>query len=371
MMRGDELYPDDMMMIQDVLENSEDYASVYFVAKSYLKSMGRRGLAHQFDKWQYWERYDLKHYEAVLEFIEENKTQPFYLFFHTFDVHGPYLPPSPFHRKFVFDEFFGEEVVEVPVQEKDFMDSQIILPERGVAPGFLEAMKSNDARYIISQYDGTIAYTDAMVGKVLDSLENNGLLDRTIVLIMSDHGESMAEHDLFFAHTSYYEQVNRIPFLMYVPNTNPRTIPGQIQLEDVFPTICDLFGLSIPPSVEGVSFLPLLTGERESVRDYTYSLGVHYGTIRGDFKDSCWKLVLPGGTDKKGRQLSEPFLFNLTDDPEEMKNFYGTGLEVEDFLKAKYREWRSRPVGESKSGDYEKADFDEEALEALRNFGYL
>ena len=156
---------------------------------------------------------------------------------------------------------------------------------------------------------------DIQVGRVLKQLETSGELANTYVIYTSDHGMAIGRHGLQ-GKQNLYEHTWRVPFIVRGPGIEPGSRAlGNIYLLDVLTTLCDLAGIAAPPLSEGVSFVPVLKGKQNSIRDIlfgTYSGGTTPGmrcVKKGD-----WKLVKFDVLDGKVRETQ---LFNLAENPSE------------------------------------------------------
>ncbi len=113
-------------------------------------------------------------------------------------------------------------------------------------------------RELIHGYWACVSFLDAQIGRILDTLDTLGMDDDTVVLFVSDHGWQLGEHKLW-SKCSNYEEAARVPFMIAAPGiTNGAKTDALTELVDIYPTVCDLTGLSIPEHVEGKSMLPLL-----------------------------------------------------------------------------------------------------------------
>jgi arylsulfatase A-like enzyme len=163
---------------------------------------------------------------------------PFFAFVHLYDVHAPYAPhrpgetPSPFFER--------------------------------LAPGARVALLDDPAqtRHLIDLYDGEVAYVDSLLGPFLERVRALGVLERTLVVVTSDHGESLGEHDVFADHVGPHRVEIHVPLFIRLPNgrLGATRVAGPAQLQDLPATIRDLLGLSI--AVPGVSLANALkTGQ--------------------------------------------------------------------------------------------------------------
>jgi len=156
---------------------------------------------------------------------------------------------------------------------------------------------------------------DIQIGTVLDKLEEMGELDNTYVIFTADHGISVGRHGLV-GKQNLYEHTWRVPFIVRGPGIKAGSrAPGNIYLMDVLPTLCDLAGIEPAETMDGLSFKPVLLGERETVRDVMY--GVYCGGTKPGMrsvKKGEWKLIKYDVLDGEVRETQ---LFNLNENPDE------------------------------------------------------
>lgn len=145
---------------------------------------------------------------------------PFFLWVHFFDAHAPYSPP-PEHAA--------------------------LFPPLGDESGDAER----------AAYDAEIHFADAQLGKILDYLEGAGLLDDTLLIVAGDHGEGLGDHGWWRHGPVVYEEAVRVPLLVHWPSTIPggRTVEAPVALVDLAPTVLDLVGVKVPPSMGGARSL--------------------------------------------------------------------------------------------------------------------
>ena len=121
-------------------------------------------------------------------------------------------------------------------------------------------------------YLASVSFIDAQVGLLLDEMEKLGVADETIVVLWSDHGWKLGEHNSWCKQTNY-EIDARVPLIVYQPDAkgNGRASPSLVELVDLFPTLCDLAGISIPRGLEGTSLKPVLEEPDHSVKEAAFS----------------------------------------------------------------------------------------------------
>lgn len=156
---------------------------------------------------------------------------------------------------------------------------------------------------------------DQQIGRIVARLESMGALENTYVIFTSDHGMSVGRHGLM-GKQNLYEHTWRVPFIVRGPGIQGGTrAPGNSYLMDVLPTLCDLAGIPVPPTVEGLSIRSVLEGEAPTVRDVLY--GVYAGGKRPGIravKQGDWKLIRYSATDGT---VGRTQLFNLRENPRE------------------------------------------------------
>ncbi|MBK8232298.1 MAG: sulfatase [Candidatus Eisenbacteria bacterium] len=160
--------------------------------------------------------------------IERASPRPFFAFVHMWDPHLDYDPPPPFDTLFSPDEARAES-----------LSARTAV---AVAPGVL----ARD----IALYDGEIRYTDLHVGMMIDLLESHGQLDRTLIVVTSDHGDEFYEHGQTGHRKNLYDETLLVPLLLRYPPAVPsgHLVEQQVRLMDVAPTILGLARVTTPPT---------------------------------------------------------------------------------------------------------------------------
>ncbi|MGE3780064.1 MAG: sulfatase [Pirellulaceae bacterium] len=180
-------------------------------------------------------------------------SQPFFL---AVGFHRPHLPlvaPAKYFDRYPFAD------IRLPDEPADD-EVDIPLPARnGAVPGYALSASPEQRRAAIRGYLAATSYMDAQAGRVLESLDQLGLANKTIVVFASDHGWHLGEHGLWHKR-SLFEESARVPVLVHLPGAkgNGQRSQSLIELLDIFPTLCDLAGLPAPPQLQGQSLRPLL-----------------------------------------------------------------------------------------------------------------
>jgi arylsulfatase A-like enzyme len=178
-------------------------------------------------------------------------------------------------------------------------------------------------------YDGEVAYLDHHTGRLFDWLESAGLMDDTMIVIMADHGESHGERGMYKHSIQLYNEQMHVPFIIYMPNLEPRRISDYVTTVDLSPTILNAVGLEHPKECAGVSLLPLMRGEPFThppvYGEQTFSYVSQYvgpeQTVHGETKK--YMVITQDGYKLIFNRNPYSFeLFNLRSDPREERNLY-------------------------------------------------
>jgi arylsulfatase A-like enzyme len=237
--------------------------------------------------------------------------KPFFLFLRHMDPHSPYLPPQPFERIFYGrDEFDPENNSLEPVLSfKPFRDY--------FASWFPPGVRDKD--YIIAQYDGALAYMDACIQNLFTLIADLGLEEDTLVVIDSDHGETLYDHECWFDHHGLYDCTLTVPLIFRFPGRVPEgaRFDHYCQLKDVTPTILDLMGIETDIAFDGRSLVPLMRGEWREPEPEFYITECTWMRKHG-WRTPEWKLIVALEPDMHFKPPVE--LYNLIKDPGENHN---------------------------------------------------
>jgi choline-sulfatase len=207
----------------------------------------------------------------ALEWLDQQKGGPFFLWLHLWDAHDPYNPPEPFRSRF---------------------------PN---AP-----------------YNGGIAYVDDVVGKLLDHLRSRGLYDNALIVVAADHGESLGDHGELTHSIFLYEATIHVPLLFKLPGNRlaGRRVNAVASLVDLAPTVLDGLSQTPPPTMQGHSLLPLIGNPHPENRP-SLATGDHSERSFG------WSALVAL---RVGNQLyvhaPRPELYDLATDPDAKTNLY-------------------------------------------------
>lgn len=243
------------------------------------------------------------------------------------DPHHPFAPPSEYFRRYDPDD--------VPLPPTFFEDHSSspdhireTVARRGsqdIDPMMLWSPTEEQFRHALAAEMGSIEFIDDSVGRILSALDELGLSEDTAVVFTADHGDVFGDHGLMLKHFTHYEGVIRVPLLVRGPGLGSGRHESLVSSADIAPTILDFLGAPELPAAQGVSLVPIMSGDVSSVRDalvveedQPYGLASLPGPVR--------IRTLVGGdvrlTEIPNQGVVE--LFDLGADPEEARNLATT-----------------------------------------------
>ncbi len=273
-----------------------------------------------------------------------SQDRPFFLFFHFWDPHTPYLPPPPFDRMF----YRGDE--------KDPRNDSMAALWRFESFNryFAEWMPGvTDVEFPKAQYDAEIAYMDSCLASILTRLGELGITEDTLLVLTADHGEELDEHGHWFDHHGLYDTNLHIPLIMRCPARLPpgKRLGGITSMLDIAPTILDVVNLghvAAAEKMQGQSLLKLIDSPVSTQRGTTDYLHITENTWmkKRGIRTHRWKLIVPLEVpDLHGNSDIE--LYSLPDDPGELLNIANQRPEVVDRLTRLMDEWIQARLVES------------------------
>lgn len=202
------------------------------------------------------------------------------------------------------------------------------------------------------RYAEAVARMDIDIGVLADALKARGRLDRTIVVILADHGESLDDHGELLHGDAYFDGVAHIPMLVAVPGLKGGPVPALTSQVDVLPTLLELVGAVTPAGIDGTSMVPLYTGKATSIRTTTLvEGGVSWhdddAHPRGAVIAPPWALLQQdrgcGGGGEGMHAAGEPAtcLFDLANDPGEDHNVAAAHPDIVADLKSRWAKFRA------------------------------
>ena len=272
------------------------------------------GVMQGFDRYHYYHRPVVDSTEAgndlvegidhTIEWLENNTDRPFFLFFHTYEIHTPYRAREPFFSQF-YQPRPGEPNPPVdtlpfaPLRENGYLMTAGLQARYDGPDSPLQQISDDHFPMVQALYDSGVSFADLHLKRLLDKLEALGLDGETVVVVTSDHGESLGERGKA-DHKSLEDWELLVPLIIAAPEkAHPagRRVSNQVRLIDVFPTVLELVGLQPPDEVDGRSLVPLFnnpaTAHPEDAWSYASSSNFGVGLRRAGrlkyiFNNSAW-----------------------------------------------------------------------------------
>jgi len=319
--------------------------------------------------------------EIVGEWLEEpgNAEKPFFLFVNYMETHGPYQPPEEFRDRFLNPDRNGD-----PPEQVNIYDDRYVKYFTGDVE--LTELELDDLR---SMYDGELAYQDMRLGELLDTLKRAGVLDRAVVIVLSDHGENLGEHRMTDHQLSVYDTVLKVPLVIRFPSLLPagKRVNGTVQLNALYPTVAEILGVpleTLPASFSNPSLVSMIREDgqgldvafseykspQEILKILKYKVpDFDVSTVDRDLvsaRTEMLKYILTSnGSDE---------LYGIDTDPGEEENLCrGEGCTGDHPLRTAIEAWmKENPEYEpGESAEAMSGQKDQEALEKLRSLGYI
>ena len=279
---------------------------------------------------------DGKTAQKACELIRQLKDSTFFLAVGFVRPHVPFVAPKSY-----FEPYPHEKVIMPEKVEGDWDD----IPKRGInyVTSVNGKMNAEQEKKAVAAYYASVAYMDAQVGKVLNTLKEEGLEDNTIVIFTSDHGFHLGEHS-FWMKVSLHEESARVPLIIKVPGKKPAVCNSFAELLDLYPTVVELAGLQVSEHLQGKSLVETLSNPKYKVRDMAFS--VTQGGKTFLLRDENWAYIQYDEDAASGIEL-----FDMKKDPKQFTNLAENpdyALVVADFkdkLKSKLKEVRTNDLG--------------------------
>jgi arylsulfatase A-like enzyme len=286
-------------------------------------------------------------------FLRLHKDERFFLWLHYMEPHTKYQPSLPFRPL----------PSEITPERERFLRHIEFWGYRGE-----DVLRPVDLEGLISLYDGEIADSDALVGEILSELERQGLVNRTVIILNSDHGEEFYDHGGYAHGHSFYDELIRVPLIISGPavETPGRMVETQVRLLDLLPTVCGIAGVPTPKEARGHSLVPFLRGE-ETEQLPAFSEVLNSSIFRKNaLRQDSYKLIydVDGGATE---------LYNWRTDPHEQVNLADQHPEMVEEMLAELKAWmaqnaitaselpRQRPLVQA---------LNDETSQRLRDVGY-
>jgi arylsulfatase A-like enzyme len=226
----------------------------------------------------------------ALSWLKAHTSTPFFLFLHGYDVHGQYdLPRSALDALRGYDGALdGSKSEQAKLREQGLEN----IKKPGDPAHLHGTLDDADAAYLAQVYDGKVRLADERLGSFLSQLKALGLYDRSVIILMSDHGDEFMEHGGLDHGASLYQEQLHVAMMIRFPGYGRRQdIHTPVRTLDIFPTVFAALGLDGPSTVDGMSLLPLMRGQSLDLPVFAesdYRLFVHLRMLR----EGKYKLIL-------------------------------------------------------------------------------
>ena len=321
--------------------------------------------------------------KVVFPWLERHRDEPFFLYAHATDPHAPYRPPAGFEEKFAN-----------PAETAEFNRDYATLRDKGQYGGGTvvsrEGCRKNGIdpdkffRRAIDRYDGEILHNDANLESLVGKLKEFGILDNTLVIVVSDHGEEFWDHGWTAHGHSLYQELAHCVFLMWNPKMlgGPRRVAEPVQLIDVMPTVLDLLSLKAPDIVQGQSLVPLIKGSPFHRRSPVMTSRFAHPNAKPNglvpenrinafaLIERNWKLIYR----EKGKEvgLSRVELYDRRSDRTETKNVADAHPEDVERMMTELGKWvDAQKQIRAVLGKGARSTLDQQTLDQLRSLGYI
>jgi arylsulfatase A-like enzyme len=284
----------------------------------------------------------------AIEWLTENHKDNFFLFVHTYEVHCPYNPPPQFVEEFA--SWYTGPINPAGKCGDNFYNQQ--------------TLTNDDIQFIRDLYSGSVKFTDEFMGRFLQKIKDLGIYDETMIIFLSDHGESLSERG-YIGHNQLYEVQLKIPFILRIPGYESDRIDAPVVSIDLMPTVFEALGLGRLFPFQGRNLLPVIGGtvKIEKERVLIAEQNTRMRVRKGDW--SCVFSINEESNDE---------LYNVAEDPEQTKDLAEENPEKVRELKQLYvrmldssQELSARFV----LGDSSRPELDEATREQLEALGYV
>ena len=221
--------------------------------------------------------------------------RPFLLWLDSFDPHEPWDPPEPYRSLYINPDYKGKDIIQ-PL------------------PGPSDYLTEEELQHVRDLYAGKISLCDKWIGWLIDQLKELGVYDDTMLIFTTDHGEPFGDHGyLKKAEPGLYDDLARIPLIVRHPKGigAGKRVKSLVETTEIFPTVLDVFGVKSPTKAHGESLLPLMSGEKDKIRDFAY-MGYFKQSWRVSDHEWSYHMYLI-----KGKKAE---LYDLKNDPDQLNN---------------------------------------------------
>ena len=315
---------------------------------------------------QDWKSYGVfgKTLPAAREWLRAHHTNKFCLLVQGYDTHCPFAIPTPnpmfdpnYRGSIDFTKCYWTFEPTRPIGKRsptgEYQNVYVLKTKPNGDEDFDVMFYPEDVKHMIALYDGEIHNVDRMLGDFFHEIDQLGLSKNTIIVFYSDHGDMFGKHGRFMRggplRGTFYDDVLRIPLIVYHPKLKPQSVDGLVQVIDLAPTLLDWLKLPTPDTFVGKSALPLLRGE--PINRYTFAGSsftpananpfFKYPSVIMAARDLDQKMIVERVVYPTGPKDTVEF-YNLKQDPEELTNRASQQPDRVNQLRGELNQWLSR-----------------------------
>ena len=325
--------------------------------------------------------------DRLLPWLEDHREVPFFVFLHAMDPHSPFEPRRPYNTLWA-DPAKKEEHEKRVDKAREFIKDEAMKGRGMPTREEMEQAGVDIEPYLAYEhdwYDGSIRGMDAEIGRVMEKLGQLGLVDKTLVAFISDHGEEFLEHGRHWHGNTVYGEMTNVPLILSWPGKLPAgtVVEETVQSIDLMPTLLELSHLPVPQTLQGQSLLPLLAEEGDQTRERWQSRPAFSERVRQGNRSATaetevdsfaivtegWKLI---HNVRKPDDFPEYELFDHHNDPLNLKDLAPENPEVVERLSQQLEQWHEQALAARLPSDDEfKGGLSAQELERLRSLGYI
>lgn len=254
------------------------------------------------------------------------KGQKFFMFFHGYDLHGQFADEKDGYRGIFSLTNYSGPYKGTKIEQAKLREDQLIAPLQ---------MTKDDAAFWMAQYDSKLHDADARLAGFLDEIKARGLLDKTVIVVVSDHGEEFYEHKGFDHGQSLYDELVHVPLIFKIPGvTGGEVVKGQVSMMDIGPSLLKLIGITPSPAYAAqtagrMNLLDYISNPQKPGYDvFTETDYRDFTHIRSIRTADGWKYI-------RTLQTGKEELYNLNTDPKELTDLANTDTSKKAELRAK------------------------------------
>ena len=272
--------------------------------------------------------------DGAITFLKDRKEdRPFFMYLAFGNPHDPRVAA----QKYL--DLYKRDSIPLPknfLPVHPFDNGEMTIRDELLAPW---PRTENEIRRHLHEYYAVISGLDYHIGRLLQSLKEQGLFENTVIIFSSDQGLAVGSHGLM-GKQNLYDDGMKVPLIFSGPGIPHGKSDALVYLHDIYPTVCDLVGEKIPAGLDGVSFKPVLSGKTKTARD---SLFFSYLNVQRALRDHDWKLI-------RYPQINRTQLFDLRVDPGEIQDRSGEPSQAKRIARmmTELEKWQAR-LGDTQS----------------------